>query len=609
MPATEVMPPAMREKLRFRLNELLIRDESDYETQFANYAKLIDEMCKFEGKLTSDPHQVLAYLKLSNQANDTIAAVIMYRYLDQAIDTRKTGLVSMMSARLEQLSAKTTFAELELKSVDEATWKKWVTQLPELAAWDEFHRRIRRGVPFTLSLAEEELLAKLGTPLTGWQSDLYETLVSRTKFEEFEVDGKKLNAMRDGPMLMRVSDRSIREKAFHALYAGYNTQRDLYAFSLSHLVSTINLTATLSKFDDALHAQAHSFDLSREYIDGLFASIDALSPLYLRYSAADCKRRKKLLGYDTIEPWDMEMEGDGFELPVFEAKLAFDVIRSSLSLLGTPASQELNLLLDPEQGRVDMYGGPNRTPGAFSINVGNRPGFFYLDQYHGTINQVRTIAHESGHTVHYALMKKTGKPLYMYNGPTYVTETAAMTFEEFVLNYLISHENDAKMKSYYEFIQLRGMTNVIRIGLMAKLEKKIYEAVRDRDRAGKGMLSPEEFDEITEPILKQMSIFYPKYKQQLTMWQYIPHLYGSPQYLLNYLISSLLTMELMGRLAHDANFAKEIAKLFSHPFDRPVAALLADTVGIKFDSAGWWSNAEKALNERVTAYEKSVESM
>ncbi len=610
MSTREIMPSALREQLRFRLQDLLIRDDADYESQMTALAEITDELCTYAGKLKTSPENVHAFFKLLDQFEDKSAAVIMYSYLAQAIDTRKAGLVSTLYARLSQFSARLVFGPLEIKEIDEATWAAWTTKLPALAEWNEAHRQLRKDIPFTLSKTEEELLAKLDTPLTGWQNDFYETLLGHTEFEEFEVDGKTLNAMRDSSALLRVKDRDLREKAWQAFYKGYNDQRDMYAFSLSRLISTINTKARIRHFDDALHSQAHNMDLTREQVEGLFTSVEALQPLLRRYQQADCKRRSKLLGIAEIEPWDMEQEDSEFELPTFHATDAFTQIKDALAILGDDVSRELKLLLDPTEGRVDMYGGPNRTPGAFSINVGRRPGFFYLDQYHGTLNQVRTIAHEAGHTVHFSLMKKQDLPLYTMNGPSYVTETAAMTFEEILQNYVIAHCDDAKVKEYFEFEQLRGTVKAIRIGYQAMFENKLYAEIRDRDDAGKAPMNADEFDEAAAPIADAVTLFYGKYpKQYQTLWQYIPHLHGVPQYLVNYLVSSLLTLELVGRLDAEPAFAKSITKLFSQPFDRPTAAMLKDCVDIDFSGTGWYSHAVKRVEERVLAFEKKVATM
>ncbi|MDK9699253.1 MAG: M3 family metallopeptidase [bacterium] len=609
MAAKEVLSAELREQLRFDLTGRLVKDEEQFESLMKTVEAITDRLALYEGKITSHPHECLAFLQLREEMDEILGKLWTYRLLDESVDTRKQGVTSTLQTRLDPISARLVFADLELKAISEATWNEWLTTVPQLSGWTEMMRRLWREIPHTLSRTEEELLAQLSAPLSAWHKDLYQTLVSRTQFAEFEVDGQTLNAMRDQSALMLVKDRAIREKAWNAFYEGYAEHRDLFAFGFNRVVQTGNLRARLAKFDDALHAQAHYIHLTRDQVAGLWNGLDAMTPLLRRYTEADCKRRSIELGITDIEPWDLEQEAADFEQPQYTASQAFDDINEALALLGNDVERELKKLLDPKEGRIDMYGGPNRRPGAFSISPGKTPGFFYLDQYHGTIDQVRTIAHEAGHTVHHTLMNAKGLPSYASDGPTYVTETAAMTFEEIYHHHLLERETNPKIRQFLMQKQLADMISVIRIGWIARFEADVYTELRNRNDDGKGLLTPEEFDQLAEPSAKARSIFYPKYKQPLALWQVVHHYYTVPLYNLNYLISSLLTMELAGRVANDKGFAKNIANLFSHPFDQPTADILRNTVGIDFARDDWYKQAVANMEKYLSEFEQYVATL
>lgn len=606
MSNVEVLPDAVRNELRFQLEKRLVKDEDAFEQDVQRLITKIDDLAKFDGKINTSPHSCLEFLKKSEELSIITDKLGIYRTLQESIDTKKTGVASSFYSRVTPHYAKLVFSELELQSISEDTWKQWCKEVPELSHYTEMMRQTWRTIPHTLSRKEEELLARISPLTSQWQKDLYQQLINRADFEEFDVDGKKLHAMRDFSVLMLHKDRSLREKSWRAYFKGYASQKDLFAFSLYRVAVTGNTKAQISKFEDSLGRQAFRFDLTKSQIDNLWAGVEQMTPYLKRYHAADVDRRRKQLKFSEVEPWDMEQEADTFEQPIYPAITAFDHINHALQLLGNDVSRELKDLLTPENGRVDMFGGPYRRPGAFSINSGTFPGFFYLDQYHGTLNQMRTIAHEAGHTVHHTLMAQQGLPPYTVNGPSYVTETAAMTFEEILHNHLLDIESNEKIRDYLWQKQLSDLMSAPRIGWIAYFEASMYKTVQEREVTGKGPMNPEDWNELAKPAVSALSYFYPKYQEPLALWQRVHHYYTVPLYNLNYLISKLLTQEIMGRIEQDKSFSKNATKLFSHPFDRPPTKVILNSVGIDFNRDDWFMEAVKRMEQQVKLFEMYV---
>ncbi|MCX7835978.1 MAG: M3 family metallopeptidase [bacterium] len=605
----EVLPEEVRNSLRFQLENKLVENESVFESEVQRIIAIIKELAEYDGKLRTSARFCLEYFEKYETLSTILDKLSIYRTLDESIDTRKTGTASAFYSRISPYFTQLVFADLELQEIDENTWNKWCEELPKLRLYSDYMRKLWRVKPHTLSRKEEELLTRLTPLLTQWQKDLYQQLVLRAKFEEFDVDGKKLHSMRDYSILMLHKDRSLRERAWKAYFQGYSTQRDLFAFALYRVAVTNNTKAQLSNFQDALEKQAFYLEFTPRQVENLWVGVEKMTPLLRRYQLADLERKQKILQLSEVEPWDMEQEGQQFDPPLYPALQAFDYITEALNLLGDKVVTELKNLLNPQSGRVDMYGGPYRRPGAFSINSGSFPGFFYLDQYHGTFDQVRTIAHEAGHTVHHTLMAQKGLPSYTNHGPSYVTETAAMTFEEILNQFLLDHETDEKTKDYLWRKQLSDLMTTPRIGWVAKFEASIYQKALEQEFSGKGPLQPDEWDELAVPAVSALSIFYPKYKEPLAIWQRIHHYYTVPLYNLNYLISKLLTYEITSRLFQDPSFAKSITELFSHPFDRPPYQIILNTVGIDFNRDDWFNQALVQMEKQVAHFEVYVRSM
>lgn len=605
----EVLPEDVRNSLRFQLEKRLVENETVFEEEVQKIISLIEELSQYDGQLHLSPQKCLEFFQKNEKLSTIVDKLGIYRTLSESIDTRKTGIASAFYTRITPYFTKLVFSELELQQISVQTWEQWCKEVPALKDYSDYMRRVWRAIPHTLSRKEEELLTRVSPLLSQWQRDLYQQLVNRANFEEFEVDGKKLHSMRDYSVLLLHKDRTLREKAWKAYYRGYASQRDLFSFALYRVIVTHNTKAQLLKFEDALDKQAFSLEFTKSQIENLWAGVELMTPLLRRYQLADIERRKKVLHFPEIEPWDMEQESEDFTQPIYPALQALDHIVSALAVLGDDVVRELKDLFNAESGRIDMYGGPYRRPGAFSINSGTFPGFFYLDQYHGTLNQMRTVAHEAGHTVHHTLMAQKGLPSYTISGPSYVTETAAMTFEEILHQYLLENATDEKTKNYLWEKQLSDLMSTPRIGWIALFENSIYKKVLERERRGSGPLQPEDWDELAIPAATALSVFYPKYKEPLALWQRIHHFYTVPLYNLNYLISKLLTHEIMGRIEQDPSFAKNAAKLFSQPFDREPYRVVLDTVGIDFNRDDWFTQAIKHMETQITKFENYVQTL
>jgi len=156
----------------------------------------------------------------------------------------------------------------------------------------------------------------------------------------------------------------------------------------------------------------------------------------------------------------------------FTYEEAINLVLEGLQPLG---DEYINLLRKGFNSRwVDVYENRGKTSGAYSWGTyGTHP--YVLLNYHGKLNDVFTIAHEMGHSLHTYYSNAT-QP-YVYAGyKIFVAEVASTCNEAILMNYLLKNSKDEKEKLYllnHFFEEFRG--TVYRQVMFAEFEKLIHE--------------------------------------------------------------------------------------------------------------------------------------
>src|SRR5258706_9079680 len=148
--------------------------------------------------------------------------------------------------------------------------------------------------------------------------------------------------------------------------------------------------------------------------------------------------------------WDKTFVPKGLKRPQYTNIQSNEIMVKELRPFGTEWNSEWAALLNPNNGRLDIAPGNNRVPGAFAWGFpGSQISIFYSYNYEGFYNDLSTLAHESGHAVHFQFMG-SNKVLPSYtNGPTYFTESFAMFNELLLPDYLYQNEKDHFRKTYF----------------------------------------------------------------------------------------------------------------------------------------------------------------
>jgi oligoendopeptidase F len=594
------IPEDLKSRYHFDLPHLFFADEAAVKTEESKYNATLTSLTELKGKATSNAENLLKTLQLYDLSLVDYIKLYTYWYLRSAINTNDE-ISDQQTGKLDsEFAEKTAFVQTELAVIDKRKIEEFIHQQPKLEKYQFAIESFSRYQPYTLSLKEEEILGSVDPSLTGWQFDLYQQILSNTKFADIQSGGKTLNVRRQRADISNDPDRDIRKQGFLKLYEGYASQRNLYAYALMQTVSARNTIARLHKFEDAADQAYFNSFWSKQEVHDLLERVATAAELYKRYQKirADYITKKKSI--PDVAYWDLS--GASLQnVPRFTITEATNVIEHALTPLGPEYSKELNSLLDPSNGRIDIVKGENRKSGGFSKGFPGVPTVFFAGGFEGYYNDVRILTHESTHAIHRQLMKNNQVlPVYA-EGPHFLFESFAIFNELLLPDYLYKQEKDPERRKYFleQFFEGKGMA-LFFVGLDAMLEEAIYDGVTKGE-----IKNADDLDQVTRKISDRFSIWNEKHPQLNMRWITSGLFYEDPFYDINYVYGSLLALHYYELYEKDPqHFMIQYNALLRNGFDAPPKVLLKKFLNLDLDDPQILAGPVQILTEKVNELEK-----
>lgn len=586
--AFDPLPGIQKTQYKFDLTKMYA-DQAAWAADVAKVKSIADTMATFRGKVLASPADLLAVMDLQRSASDVIVKLYAYGEFRQAVNTDDRGPFDAYERLMADYGARTSFVDAEMKNLTQVQLAQLLSAEPKLVPYRFLLEDAVRMGPHMLGEAQEALLAKLGPDLTSWQVALFQKTFDRTPFPKVQADGKEMDSYRDFDALMQNPDRAVREKAFKGTYRTFEQISDLVGFALVQEMKTYNEEAKLRGFDTYFDDQLFRRYLSRPQVDNLFGQIEMRRPIYDRYQSWRAAQIQKDYGIAKAAIWDMDLPLKGAEPPRFTADEGVKLTLDSLSVLGPDYSRELGLLLDPKNGRVDIVGGPKRGQGAFC------EGYFgyFMDNYQGLLDNVATMAHESGHAIHHRLVTNKRGSILLADGPAYMTESFAMFNEWLVRDRLFKTEKDPARLRALKLAALNDETYLWELARRAKFEMVSY------DRVAKGEITDEKgFDKACMDTGKLYDAFFATTPELQVHWIRKHHYWSVPTYYVNYVVAQLLALTYYQHyLADPAGFPAKYTAMVANGFDRPASGLLKDFLGIDLNDPNLLEGVFKMIDK------------
>ena len=571
------VPPAEQAAYHFNYAKVFFptdQAEADAVRSLDAQAKRLQSL---KGHVLASPQNLYAALKGSDDFGVLFDRVYAYLELKYSVNTKAVMYRDRSTALDSRLSPQIAFVNDEVKAITPAQMAKYLNAYPPLRPYRYVIEETVRARSHTLSLREEQMLSATGPLLTEWQSDQYDLLMDRAPWGKVhdplagDLDGRQDRGRIDNSAV-----RAVRQEGHEKHAAAFAAERDLFAFDLIHVAKSQNKLAQLRHFRNGQDAAFFGLHLTDAEVSTAFAQILAHGDLWKRLQTLQRARVASFTGYDVVHSWDMSVVPPGVEKPRFTIDQARQVIETSTAYLGPEWNGELDALLDPANGRLDIVSGPNRVANAFTWQLPYGQSPFYSYSYEGYQDDVSMLAHEAGHAVHQSLMNRAGIPPSTMSGPPFFTESYAILDEMVLDDSLYQHETDPGRRVYFLEQLLRELMGFYGDTRIAAIEKAVYEGVD-----GGEVKTADDLDALTQQIGSQVSIWPDLEPDQKNQWERVPHYYNAPAYYVNYVFADLLAETYFAQYKKDpAGFAKHFTALERNGFDDTPPHLLQKFLGL-----------------------------
>ena len=487
----------------------------------------IEEISSFKGKLTEKKETLLQFLNEYAKLMERHEKIHVYanqRLHENTKNSRYQKLAGEAQVLQNQVISATAFVVPEILSMDETILGQWMEQSKELQFYKRFLDEILREKPHTLSIPEEEMLARAGemgnAPYQIYamfnNADITFGSVKDENGEEQVLSAGRFIAMEEN------SDRRVRKEAFEVFYRSYEQFKNTLA-----AVFDANLRQA------SFFAKEHHYSSSREYYlnssailvsvyDQLIDTIHKKLPLMYRYVGL----RKKILELDEIHMYDVYMPLASEVQRTYTFEEAKQIVQKGLKPLGERYGAVLKQGM--ESRWIDIYENEGKRTGAYSWGAyGTHP--YVLLNFNGNLTNVFTLAHEMGHALH-SYFSDEAQP-YMYAGyKIFVAEVASTCNEALLIHYLMEQSKDEKERMYlinYFLDKFKG--TMFRQTMFAEFEKMTHAAVENGETMTAERLC-EMYYKLNQLYFGDQMVSDP---QIAVEWARIPHFY-TPFYVYQY---------------------------------------------------------------------------
>jgi oligoendopeptidase F len=451
----------------------LFADDAAWETAFTQYERRIKGYDKYRGQLGESPALLAKCLAFDSQLDRLAERLGVYAFLRTAEDQTNSTYQRMLG-RYQNTATRAaeaaSYIRPEILALPSARLRKFLTH-KALKSYHLLIQRLLRFKPHTLGKKEEELLAMQGEMAQAssrifrqlHDADLKFGVIADERGEKVELSNATFTQFLHSPK------RTVRRDAFHQYYAQFAAHENTLAAALQGSVLKDVYYARARQYPNSLEAALFPDNVPRSVYDNLISAVRQHLPAVHHYY--DVRRRKMRLRdihhYDTYVPI----------LSKFEMRRtweqAVEMVRAALEPLGSDYCGAL------EQGLrnrwCDRYPNLGKQSGAFSCGSYDANPYILMNYRPQVLDDVFTLAHEAGHSMH-SLLSARHQPFLYYDYTIFVAEVASTFNEQLLSAHLLAAADDGPQYAYLVNREIDGIrATVIRQTMFAEFEKTTHE--------------------------------------------------------------------------------------------------------------------------------------
>ncbi len=513
--------------------------------------EVIPALAGLEGKLGQEK-TFSQYLALQREADRLLSRLSMFASMRSDLDKRNVTNATDLS-KVENLfndyNSAVSYADPEILKLGQDYISSHFEKHPEDKDFDFEFDKLFRGAKHVLP-GDQEKLVSYFAPIQGEGANLYSQLsVSDYLPKTITLKSGKEQEVSDANWTSLVTSAACeedRKAIFESLYTWYDAHKNVYGEIYNNTVQAELSEMKARGYSSILESHLYRNKIPESVFHNLIeAASEHAAPLHKYYEI-----RRKYLGLDRHRSYDRFIQ-----LAHSDKKYTFEEAKELFfrSIEKFPEDFQKKAREVSADGYVDVYHHLGKRTGAYSSGGDNIHPYILLN-FNGELDDVFTLAHESGHSIHTLYSEET-QPILKQNYTIFVAEIASTFNEHNLLDYLMESgtlsKNDKIALLQKSIDEICG--TFYRQTLFAHYEQDIATMAERGEPINYKVLS----DEMTRLYQIYYGINIEEEKVKPLVWAYIPHLFYTPFYVYQYATSFTASMLIYKRVKEGVPHAFE----------------------------------------------------
>lgn len=497
------------------------------------------------------------FLNQSNEIEMLLDKLYSYAHLNNDSDTTISKYDEMTKKTLnlyDIYSKKISFFEPKLLELEYSKIEKFYQECENLKIYENLLKEMFRYKKHVLTEEQEMIMTELSKALRA-SSETYEKLTDTdlTFGNIKDENGKNVELTESNySKFIHSKNRNVRKKAFQKLMNKYGEFIHTLSATYSGYVNTLNALSEIYKYENPLEQSLYHDDIEVTVYDNLIKTVNEnLDVIYKYY-----KMRNRFLGLKKEHLYDTYVELVKEDVKEYSFEEAKELVLKSLSVLGEDYVEILEKAFSEKW--IDVYNNKGKRGGAYSSGSYLTNPFILLN-YEGKLNDVSTLAHELGHSMHSYFSHQDNS--YTYSSyQIFVAEIASTVNEMLLANHLLkTGDEETRVLVLNNLLELFKAT-IYRQTMFAEFEKNMVLDSKDGKILTSDYLCQSYYDLVSKYFGNNVIIDEEiKYE-----WARVPHFYYNfyvYKYATGLSIASYIVSEILNGNKEMLNNYREFLKI------------------------------------------------
>lgn len=455
--------------------ERIFKTDEEFQKEIEAVRKQIDEFAKLEGHTTENAEMFYRSITAGNEIERRLNKLYTYASMKSDEDVANTE----NQAKKEQVvnlynyaSSKMYFQTPELLNTEKEVIESFYQAEPKLLEHKTNIEEVYRYKPHTLPKEEEKLLSNLSSAFGNDETTYGYLTDSDLDFGTIHDENGVEVPLTDTNFSIYIKSpkREVRKEAFERLYEVYKQFQNTITATFNGAIKQNVAMAHIKHYKTSFEAALFGDELDPKVYDTLVSSVrNHLDVLHDYY-----RLRKEVLNLKELHLYDVYTN----LVPDTDTKYPFEtasrLVLDALKPLGDAYINDLKQAFT--EGWIDIYPNKNKRGGAYSSGSYDTMPYVLLN-YQDKLDDVSTLAHELGHSMHSFYTRKN-QPYQYGDYPIFVAEVASTVNELLLAKHMlkVSTNKNERLAILNQLLELFKGT-IYRQVMFAEFEKYAYDLV------------------------------------------------------------------------------------------------------------------------------------